>query len=228
MPHGRDHHALDARPAGQGLDFGHSQIHVMGSGHQRHPGTAHRFGGAELLQPAIMCSGPPEGQPGVGDHAGGQACAEGWGLLAGDSVAVGEDDLSGHAVGVQNRVADLRVVGALQAPLVLALPLGKKLGVYLLGDSALLVALSHVAVELLVEGGVQVRPVFLTLQPGVGVGRDNDVRLVAGTDLAVHGFLRFLGPRAAIASWTVFYSILYTVAEIAHGTQPRGTGNAAT
>ena len=228
VPHGRNHHPLNARTAGQRLDFGHSQIHIMGNRHQCHPGTAYRFGGAELLQPSIVCSGTPKSQPGVSDHAGSQARAEGRRLLAGDGIAVGEDDLASHAVGIQHRIADLRVVGAPQAPLVLAFPLGEKLGVYLLSNLTMLVALGHVVIEFVVEGRIQVRTVFLTLQPSVGVGRDNDVRLVACTDLAVHGFLRFLSPRAAIASWTVFYSILYTVAEITYGTQPQSTGNATT
>ena len=116
-----------------------------------HAGTTDRVGGAELLQPAVVGAGPAEGLAGIGYLAGGQAGTEGRRLLTGHRIAVSEDDLPGHPVGVQHRVTHLGVVGTLQAPLVVALPFGDELGVQLFGDLAMLVAFGYVDVELLVQ-----------------------------------------------------------------------------
>ena len=61
-------------------------------------------------------------------------------LHAGDRVAVGEDHLAGDAVGVERLVADVGVEGALQADLVVALPLLDVLAVDLLDHGPVLVA----------------------------------------------------------------------------------------
>ena len=51
----------------------------------------------------------------------------------------------------------------------------------------MLVAFGHVVVELGVQGWIEVLAVLLALQARVRVGRDDDVRLVPGADLSLHG-----------------------------------------
>ena len=77
--------------------------------------------------------------------------AERWRLLAGDRVAVGEDDLAGDAIGVHRLVADVGVEGAPKSLGVLALPLRHVLAVDLLDQPAVVVALDHPLVELRME-----------------------------------------------------------------------------
>ena len=129
VPQGGNHHAPDAGLTGQGLDLLDGLVDVVDHRHERHARPPHRVGGAELLQPAVVGPSAAEGLASIGDLPGGQAGAEGRGLLAGNGVAVGEDDLAGHAVGVQHGITDLGVVGTLQAPLVLALPLLDELAI---------------------------------------------------------------------------------------------------
>ena len=53
-------------------------------------------------------------------------------------------------------------------------------------DPPVCVALGDVPVELLVQRGFQVRAILLALQTGVGVRRDDYVRLAPGADISLH------------------------------------------
>jgi len=130
----------------------------------------------------ILKTAAAEGHRRVVDPPRGAAVAERWRLLPGDRVAVGEDHLAGDPVGVELLVADLGVVRALQPFGVVALPLRHVLAVDLLHQAAVVVALQHPLVELGVVPGLQVLAVLLHLQAGMGVRRDDHVRLVAGVD----------------------------------------------
>ena len=125
-----------------------------------------------------MGSGAGPGQLGVGDGTGMQTGAERRRLHAGHGVAVGKDHFAGDAVGVECLVADLGVIGALEAPFVLSLPLLDVFAVHLLDHRPVFVAGLEPFVELRVHGTLKVGTVVLDIEAGVGVGTDDDVGIV--------------------------------------------------
>jgi hypothetical protein len=158
-------------------DLGHRGVDVDHDRHHRHAGSPLRALAAQLGQPPVVGPGPGEEQLGRGVAGGAEAGPERRGGAAGDGVGVGEDDLAGHAVGVELLVPPGRVPAAAQALLVLLLPgLGELLveepGLgHLRGAGALL----EEPVEALPVLRVEPLPVLGPGQPGVGVGRDHQV-----------------------------------------------------
>ena len=116
-----------------------------------------------------------ERELGILDHPGRQPGAERRRLHPGDRVGVGEDHLGGHAVGVHLLVALLGVERAAQPFFVLGLPVRDVVVVELHLLVAVGLALGEELVERRVVPLVEVRPVLLARQPGVRVGRDDDV-----------------------------------------------------
>ena len=106
-------------------------------------------------------------------------------LHAGDGVGVGEHDLAGDAVGVELLVALLGVEGAAEALLVVALPVHDVVVIELQRLLAAGVTLGEEVVERAEVPGVEVRPVLLARQPGVAVGRDDQVALGHGSPSAI-------------------------------------------
>ncbi len=182
VPHRRDHDPLDAGLVGEGVDLLHRLLDTMGDRHEGHTRAARWIRRAELLEPAVVGSGAGPGQLRVGDGTGMQAGTERRRLHAGHGVAVGEDHLAGDAVGIECLVADLGVVGALKAPFVLPLPLLDILAVHLLDHRPVFVAGLEPLVELCVYGALEVGAVVLDIEAGVGVGTDDDVRVVRLVD----------------------------------------------
>ena len=169
------HDPADARLLGQPLDLGHRALDAMGDGHQRDAAVAFRAAAAHLGQEAVVGPRPGEGQLGVGDGSGREPGAEGRRGHARDGVGVGEHDLGGHAVGVELLVALVDVPGAAQALLVVGLPPHDVVVIHLQLLVAVGVALGQVLVELTVVGRVEVGPVALAGQAGMGVGGDDQV-----------------------------------------------------
>ena len=120
-----------------------------------------------------------EGQLGVGDGARREAGAEWRGRHARDGVGVGEHDLRRDAVGIELLVALVDVPGASQPFLVVGLPPHDVVVIHLEQLVPVGVPLGQVLVELGVVGRVEVRPVALGGQAGVGVGGDDQVAVVA-------------------------------------------------
>ena len=104
-----------------------------------------------------------------------QARPEGRRRHAGDGVGIGEHDLGGDTVSVELLVALFDVPGAAQTLFVLGLPPHDVVVIHLELLVAVGLALRKVLVELRVVRGVEVWPVLLTVQPGVGVGRNDRV-----------------------------------------------------
>ena len=130
---------------------------------------------AHLGQEPVVRPGAGEGELGVGDGAGREPGPEGRRGHAGDGVGVGEHDLGRDAVGIELLVALLDVPGAAQPLLVVRLPPHDVVVIHLELLVPVGVALGQVLVELPVVLRVEVGPVPLAVQPGVGVGRDDRV-----------------------------------------------------
>ena len=124
---------------------------------------------------------PAYASSGILDGAGRQPGTEGRRLHPGDGVGVGEHHLAGDAVGVELLVALLGVEGAAEALLVVALPVHDVVVIELQRLFTVGVALGEEVVERAQVLGVEVRPVLLARQPGVAVGRDDQVALGHGS-----------------------------------------------
>ena len=150
---------------------------VMGT--ERDAAVALRAAAAHFGQEAVVrpCAG--EGQLGVGDGARRQPGAERWRGHARDGVGVGEHDLGGDAVGVELLVPLVDVPGAAEALLVVGLPAHDVVVIHLEQLVAVGVPLGQVVVELRVVGRVEVGTVALGGQAGMGVGRNDQVAVVA-------------------------------------------------
>ncbi len=179
-PHGRDHHAPDARLARQPLDLLHPPLDVVGDGHEGDAAPALRAVAAHLDQEAVVGPGPGVGQLGVVDHPRPQPGAERGRGVAGDGVGVGEHHLGRHAVRVHLLVPLLGVEGTPETLFVVGLPAHDVVVVELQGLVPVRVDLRQVVVEAPVVALVEVLPVALGGQPAVGVRRDDRVAVGRG------------------------------------------------
>ena len=198
VPHGGHHDPLDAGLAGQRLDLAHRLVDVVHDRHEGHTGPPGRVGGTELLEPAVVGPSTGEREVLVGDLPRREPGPERRRLHPGDRVAVGEDHLAGDAVGVELLVAHLGVEGPAQTLLVVTLPLLDVVAVDLLLEAAVGVALLEPLVELRVVLRLQVVAVLRDLQAGMGVRRDDDVRVVARVDPFERIRHAVPSPRAAV------------------------------
>ena len=154
-------------------------LDAVGDRHQRDATVPFGAAAAHFGQEAVVGARAGEGQLGVGDGARREAGAEGRRGHARDGVGIGEHDLRRDAVGVELLVALVDVPGAAQPFLVVGLPTHDVVVIHLEQLVAVGVPLGQVLVELRVVGRVEIGPVALRRQSGVGVGGDDQVAVVA-------------------------------------------------